>query len=400
MATEHLKSEEFNMAEMSDDEITAFDFDKLSQSNANASSSTEEEQLSAKEDTADTTTDGETGGADSSETVKDVFTEADSTSTDVTADTGTVPQTSEPQRSAPDPHQGSGQTLPVAKEPAATTSTVNYEEEFAKVMAPFKAAKREIKLDNIDDARRLMQMGVDYSRKMEAMKPYQRALKTLEKNDLLNNDRLNFLIDLDKKNPEAIKKFLKDSNIDPMDLSFEEGTPDYRPANHMVGDQEVALDEVLDDIRATDTFDRTATVITKEWDMASRKVLYESPAIIRTLNEHMQLGIFDQIAEIMSRERILGRLVGLSDLEAYKTVGDAIQARNGFANHTSSESLSNGSTAQQSQNSGSKSAQADELRNRRLAAGSPKGAASAGKPKINLGELTDEQISKMTLSSL
>jgi len=233
------------------------------------------------------------------------------------------------------------------------------------------------------------------------MKPYQRVLKTLEKNNLLDIGRLNFLIDLDKKNPEAIKKFLKDSEIDPMDLSLEDDAPAYKPTDHMVGEHEVALDEVLDEIRQTETFDRTAQVITKEWDTASRRVLYESPSIIRTLNDHMQAGIFDKIAEVMARERILGRLAGLSDLEAYKTVGDAIQAQNGFDQPNSDKQSSpDGSTAQQSQNSGSKSDKTDELRNRRLAASSPKGSASAGKPKVNLGDLTDDQIEKMSLSSL
>ena len=245
-----------------------------------------------------------------------------------------------------------------------------------------------------------MQMGVDYSRKMEAMKPYQRVLKTLEKNDLLDIGRLNFLIDLDKKNPEAIKKFLKDSEIDPMDLSLEDDTKAYKPTDHMVGEQEVALDNVLDDIRKTDTFDRTAQLISKDWDTASRHVLFEDPQIIRTLNDHMQSGIFDKIAEVMDRERILGRLVGLSDLEAYKTVGDALQAGNAFQPPSPTETSSNGDTPQLSQDSGSKSAKADELRNRRLAASPPKGAASAGKPKVDLSKLSDEDIEKMDYTTL
>jgi len=403
MKDENVKTDqsEMNLADMSDDEIETFDTSKLKESNANATPPETEEKPSAPKAEAEDTAGDDTGGADIPDNSDaDDDEDADSTSTDVSADAGTESQTKESQKATPDSHQESDPEVSVSKATDDSTSEVNYKDEFAKVMAPFKAAKREIKLDNIDDARRLMQMGVDYSRKMEAMKPYQRVLKTLEKNNLLDIGRLNFLIDLDKKNPEAIKKFLKDSEIDPMDLSFEDDTQPYKPTDHMVGEQEVALDDVLDEIRQTDTFDRTAQVITKEWDTASRRVLFESPSIIRTLNDHMQAGIFDHIAEVMARERVLGRLTGLSDLEAYKTVGDAIQAQGGFDQPNPAESSPNGGTAQQSQNSGSKSDKTDELRNRRLAASSPKGSASAGKPKVNLGDLTDDQIEKMSLSSL
>jgi len=399
--TTQTESKEFNLAEMSDEDISNFDSSRL-EGAIDPGVDTPEDQ-SAVETKVSDTTDEETDGAvlsDTSQTEDDEV--ADSTSTDVHTDAGTdqSAKVSEQQETVPDTDQVTEQTDTDSKTTEEATSKVNYKEEFAKIMAPFKAAKREIKIDNISDARRLMQMGVDYSRKMEAMKPYQRVLKTLEKNNLLDIGRLNFLIDLDKKNPEAIKKFLKDSEIDPMDLSLEDDTNVYKPTDHMIGEQELALDDVLDDIRKTDTFDRTAQVISKEWDTASRRVLFEDPQIIRTLNDHMQSGIFDKIAEVMERERILGRLVGLSDLEAYKTVGDALQAGNAFQPPPPIETSSNGNTPQLSQGSGSGSAKADELRNRRLAASPPKGAASAGKSKVDLSKLSDEDIEKMDYTTL
>jgi hypothetical protein len=230
------------------------------------------------------------------------------------------------------------------------------------------------------------------------MKPYQRVLQTLEKNDLLDVERLNFLIDLDKKNPEAIKKFLKDSEIDPMDLSLEDNTP-YQSNDHMVSEQEVVLNDVLESIRDTDTFDRLAKVISEEWDKTSREILYQDPGIIRALNENIASGVFDQIMEEMDRERILGRLTGLSDLEAYKTVGDAIQARKGWKQPNAGKETS--TKVQPSQKSGSKvSAKTDELRNRRRAASSPKGTPSTGHKKIDLGKLSDEEIENLDVSAL
>jgi hypothetical protein len=263
-------------------------------------------------------------------------------------------------------------------------------------MAPFKAAKREIRLTNTDDARRLMQMGVDYSRKMEEMKPHRRIIKTLEKAGLLDESKLNFLIDLNKKNPEAIKKFLKDSEIDPMDLSLE-GESTYKPTDHGVRENELALDEILDEIRGTDAFTRTVDVITNEWDTASRKILLDNPGVIRILNDHMSAGIYDQIASKVAEERVFGRLAGLSDLDAYKAVGDAMHKSGAFVKAPNSkESSAKGNTDQDSsQDSGSDSAEAENLRNRKRAASPTKGNASTRKPVINIMALSDEEVMKL-----
>lgn len=394
------RKEDINLAEMSDDDIMNFDPDRLESETKEDGSQIQQQDLSAAEPEAEDTDDDETGGADSSEESSELEEEAaDSTSDEEPAETSTAPDPyGESLADAPEDDQTSEPAEADSAHIEDAPGEVDYKAEFTRLMAPFRAAKREIKLNNIDDARRLMQMGVDYSRKMEAMKPYQRVLQTLEKNNLLDVERLNFLIDLDKKNPDAIRKFLKDSSIDPMDLSLEDNF-DYKPNDHMVAEQEVVLNEVLEDLRQTETFDRLAKVISEEWDTASRQMLYQDPSIIRALNANMLSGAFDQIADEMARERILGRLTGLSDLEAYKAVGDAIQARNGWKQPTAGKEPS--TRDQPSQKSGSKrSASADELRNRRRAAGSPKGTPSAGRKKVDLGNLSDEEIEKLDYTAL
>jgi hypothetical protein len=49
------------------------------------------------------------------------------------------------------------------------------------------------------------------------------------------------------------------------------------------------------------------------------------------INDHVQSGIYDTIVKEVERERMFGRLDGLSDIEAYRQIGDAIQNRGGFA---------------------------------------------------------------------
>ena len=283
----------------------------------------------------------------------------------------------------------------------APTKEVDYKAELAEVLAPFKAAKRTITPKTVADVRRLAQMGVDYSRKMEAMKPYQRVLKTLEKANLLDIEKVNFMIDLDKKNPEAIKKFLKDSKIDPMDLNLEDDST-YKPNDHAVGDKELAIDNVIDTIGGTDTYDRTVDVITKQWDTASRKLLMDTPGVIRIINDHMEAGIYDQIADRLASERIFGKHVGLSDLEAYKAVGDAMLDEGVFGTPTQKAPAAKVSGTQDSQDlNGSKDSKAEKKRKDQRKAASPtKGKAAPGKKAPDFSKMSDEDILKFDASTL
>ena len=388
-----------NLAEMSDDEITNLDATTLPDDDS-SSAQTQNENLSATAtEPADNNTDVTDGADPVDDSSDDDSRGADSTSDQQDIDPGTDTQTidQEEQTSASNQEADAGSKRTVDTD--ESTKTLDYQSEFAKVMAPFKAAKREIKIDNVDDARRLMQMGVDYAQKMQAMKPYRRVLKTLEKNDLVDVDKVNYLIDLSKKNPEAIKKLLKDSEIDPMDLNIEDDN-NYLPNDYMLGDNEIALDDVIDEIRNTPAFDQTVNVITKQWDTASRKLLLDNPAIIRTINDHVGEGLFEQIADRMQTERTFGRLSGLSDLEAYKMVGDAMQ-ENGLFKFKSNGSSSTGNTTQgYSQDSGSSSAEAENLRNRKRAASPTKGTASTGKKVPNFLTMSDEDIEKFDIYSL
>lgn len=388
-----------NLAEMSDDEINNLDATTLPDDDS-SSAQTQNENLSATAtEPADNNTDVTDGADPVDDSSDDDSRGADSTSDQQDIDPGTDTQTidQEEQTSASNQEADAGSKRTVDTD--ESTKTLDYQSEFAKVMAPFKAAKREIKIDNVDDARRLMQMGVDYAQKMQAMKPYRRVLKTLEKNGLVDVDKVNYLIDLSKKNPEAIKKLLKDSEIDPMDLNIEDDN-NYLPNDYMLGDNEIALDDVIDEIRNTPAFDQTVNVITKQWDTASRKLLLDNPAIIRTINDHVGEGLFEQIADRMQTERTFGRLSGLSDLEAYKMVGDAMQ-ENGLFKFKSNGSSSTGNTTQgYSQDSGSSSAEAENLRNRKRAASPTKGTASTGKKVPNFLTMSDEDIEKFDIYSL
>jgi len=268
----------------------------------------------------------------------------------------------------------------------------DYKAAYEKLTAPFKANGKDIQVKGVDDAVALMQMGANYNKKMAGLKPSLKILKLLENNGLLDEAKLGFLIDLDKRNPEAINKLVKDSGIDPMDLSADNASA-YRPGTYTVDEREMELDAVLKDLEETPAYARTLEVVGSKWDGASKQAIAAQPEVLRIINDHVERGIYDRIATRVESERVFGRLKGLSDLEAYQKVGDAIQAEGGFADlgHQKQNVPAQPVVAKPKPN------KIDEakLKEKKRAASSTKAVVSgAVKPEFNPLALPDEEFMK------
>jgi hypothetical protein len=151
----------------------------------------------------------------------------------------------------------------------------------------------------------------------------------LENNGLMDESKLSYLIDLNGRNPEAIAKLIKDSGLDPMEMDTNKADG-YKPKSYRVDDREIELDSVLEEIKDSPTYQRTLSTVSGDWDEASKQAVAATPQLLKVINGHMETGIYDLIQKEMDSERLFGRLNGLSDIEAYKQVGNAIQTRGGF----------------------------------------------------------------------
>ena len=274
------------------------------------------------------------------------------------------------------------------------TQAVDYETEYKRLLAPFKANGREIQVKSVDDAVALMQMGANYNKRMAALKPNLKMLKLLENNGLLSEEKISYLIDLEKKNPAAINKLVKDSGLDPMDLDAEKAG-EYKPKIHSVDDREIDLDTVLDEIQETPTYTQTLEIVSKKWDGASKQTIASTPQLLKVINDHVANGIYDLINQEVERERMFGRLNGLSDIEAYRRVGDAINARGGFNHLVSNQGKPNQEPVVVQPKP--KAPADDKLNEKRRAASSTKPAnvSTAAASDFNPLALSDEEFSKL-----
>lgn len=222
-------------------------------------------------------------------------------------------------------------------EPAATDKDkpavveTDYKSFHDQVMAPFKANGKMIQLKSPEEAIALMQMGANYTRKMQEIQPHRKVLLMLENNGLLDEGKLSYLIDLDKKNPDAIKKLVKDAGLDPMDIDTSEESA-YRVGNHRVSDEEAAFRGVLDDLSTTDNGKQTLQVINSTWDQASKELLWKNPGVMNLINQQRELGIYDRILTEVERRKALGQVpINQPLLQIYQQVGQEMVAGNAFA---------------------------------------------------------------------
>lgn len=204
--------------------------------------------------------------------------------------------------------------------------TVDYETLYKKMMAPFKANGKMIQVNTPEEAITLMQHGANYTKKMHALKPNLKMMRALENNGLLEEDKINNLIDLANKNQDAILKLVQDAKLDPMEMDTSVETT-YKPQNHSVSDQEMDFHTTLEDVLSMSSGSETISMINSQWDQASKEAIYKEPQIMQVIHDQRANGIYDRIYAEIDRRRTLGTLsTTIPLIQAYKQVGDELHS--------------------------------------------------------------------------
>ena len=293
-STEDTSNEEDKTKEESSEETTQ------ESEESKEDNKTEEEDHDKQDDQSQSTENEEENNSDNSET-----------------------QTTEPKKES---IKSSG-SVDKSKETIESSGSVDYEAFYKKVMAPFKANGKMITLRSPEEVIQLMQQGANFTKKMQAIAPHRKLLIMLENNGLLDESKINYLIDLDKKNPEAIKKLVKDAGIDPIDIDTQAENK-YQPSNYRVSDDEANFINILDDLKQNQEGLETLRVI-NAWDSASKDAVFKDPSIMQTIHTQRENGVFQKISEEIERQKILGNInVNVPFLVAYKQVGDLLVKQN------------------------------------------------------------------------
>lgn len=196
-------------------------------------------------------------------------------------------------------------------------NTPDYKEAYEKIFTEIKANGKTFKPKNSEEVVRLIQQGLNYNKKMAEIKDIKKIAESV-KQAKIDTERLNLLIDVHNGNPEAIKKLLKETKIDVLDLDLEE--VNYIPNSNIVSDEALSFQSVVEEIAETPHFTKIVDVLTKQWDQKSKE-FFTSDATGNNLMmfyEEVANGRFDIINERMEREALLGFDRNIPAIERYK----------------------------------------------------------------------------------
>lgn len=257
------------------------------------------------------------------------------------AGTETKPAVAEVKKEEPATPAAGSETKPAATEtaPAGSTETAVSAEDKVKIydalFGTFKANGRDMQVTTPEEAQRLMQMGAGHIKYQAKVRPALAIEQTL-KNNKIDQNKLNFLIDCANGKPEAIKKLVRDAKIEPYDIESTEESrkqdENYRPTNHIVSDSDMLLTETIGTVQGTPTGDAVLKDIRAEWDDDSRTKLVGDPEILNILVNQKNLGIYDRITSEVDRRRVLGTLAkNIPWLDAYHQVGQDMANSGAFS---------------------------------------------------------------------
>jgi hypothetical protein len=216
---------------------------------------------------------------------------------------------------------------PTAKElkAADTAESVAAVDFFKKVSAPFKANGKDMQVRSAEDVVRLMQMGVDYSRNMQLMKPMKAMDSMLKTHGLNDPGKLSFLIDVKNGKTEAIQKLLKDLKIDPLDLNTGDDAPVYKQSNYQGDPKDVEFQEAIDTTLSRPGGKELISDVNANWDEKSKEALREEPAIFENLLAQKESGVYQQVNTELEYQRSLNFLTNVPFLQAYHQVSQAME---------------------------------------------------------------------------
>lgn len=176
-----------------------------------------------------------------------------------------------------------------------------------------------IKADGIDfeltekELKELASKGINYTKKMQRMKPHLTNISALEENGIAKKE-LDLLISAYKGDKGAINELIKKNNIEVFDLDPE--AQQYEHVSYGKSEVEQEMLSVLEDISRDEEYRITEHIITNMWDEESKAILTKSftdrtlrtpngRTLLEGLHSDVKDGTYDRLAPIMIKKKVM-----------------------------------------------------------------------------------------------
>lgn len=181
----------------------------------------------------------------------------------------------------------------------------------------FKANGREYEFTD-DEIReqfpRIFGQAMDYTKKMQALKPWRKTIDAIEGAQLSHND-VNLMIDVLKGDKDAVAAVLKRTGVDALEIDVEQSR--YVPKDYGRDDKALAVKDVIDEISGDAEYSTTYRILNKEWDDDSFREMTNDPDLIRLLHIDVKSGMYDRVQPIAEKLKVYDR-GRRSNLDYYK----------------------------------------------------------------------------------
>ena len=278
---------------------------------------------------------------------------------------------------------------------------------YEKLTKPFIANGKEFTVKSPEESIKLMQKGLNYTKKMQALANDRKLAETFRANRLTTQD-IGLLLDLKSGNKEAIKQLLKQTNIDPNDLvdyDLDENSQDaskkpaYQPtAPTPVSDQYLTLKDHIEEIASQPNGQETINLLVS-LDDVSKDIIYKNPNLADSLYRHhfekqkSGLTTYQEVVNEMDRMKALGELSeNVPFVVAYKYAGDKLY---GAPQQTNTQT--NNGYLGSSRDMSTAKPNISNTANKVKQAVTPK-SGSAGKTVVkDIFSMSDEEFAKMSM---
>ena len=168
-------------------------------------------------------------------------------------------------------------------------STVDYKSFYeALTNAEFKANGKMVKgFTDPSKIIRAQQMLYGFEEKMSGFKQYRPFVGSLKKTGMIDNpEKFNMMMDIMSGDKEALKQFIKTSNIDPI-IDLDLDTVNYNGKNYIDSKQSLDIEDTLEIAKNLGIEDKFRETVGKRWDDESFKEFTSTPEVREDLLEHM-----------------------------------------------------------------------------------------------------------------
>jgi len=210
-----------------------------------------------------------------------------------------------------------GNTETAKEESSEETDEVEDETQPVRSYA-FKANGKDYEFSSeeiVDQFPKIFGKAMDYTKKMQAIKPWRKTIDAME-DAKLNHADVSLMIDVLKGDKDAITEVLKRTGTDTLELDTEADSG-YEAKDYGRDESALAISDVVDEISKDAEYTTTHNILSKEWDEKSWNTMTEDPNMIRLLHEDVKSGMYGTLQPMAEKLKVFDGGTK-ADLEYYK----------------------------------------------------------------------------------